>query len=477
MDDIEWVITGYMLAFSAFMPLTSWLRTRLGYRFLYIASLGVFTAGSVLCGIAPTLPTLVIARIIQALGGGAMTPTGMALIAEVFPPEERGKALGVWGAGIMVGPALGPTLGGYLTETLGWRSIFNINLPIGLLGLIATRHILRRDRPRGRPSGSFDLSGFLFLSTFLISALLGLSKGNQEGWTSAFVVICGLVSAVSLVFFIAVESLVEDGILDLGLLRNGPFTVALVVTGARSVALFGGTFLMPLFLQNQMGQSETDTGLLLLPGAVMVALTTTISGRLSERFGPRVPTLFGLALAATFMWLCRRLDATTSTWGVLFPTLLRGAGLGLLVTPVMTAAMNAVPTKMAGMASSMLSLTQQVAGSLGIALLASVLGHRATFHLAVTGQGLELARPAFAEAVLRLTERAAALGLSPDQAELLAQTTVAHGVGNAAGVLAFNDAFLVGAVVILLGMVPALFLSSRTRTDRESIVPGPEMLE
>ncbi|HEX7602671.1 MAG TPA: MFS transporter, partial [Polyangiaceae bacterium] len=128
-DDIEWVVTAYMLAFSTFMPLTAWMRDRIGYRVLYIASLGVFTVGSLLCGIAPTLPFLIVARVIQAIGGGAITPTGMALIAEVFPKEERGRALGVWGVGVMVGPALGPTLGGYLTETLGWRSIFNVNLP------------------------------------------------------------------------------------------------------------------------------------------------------------------------------------------------------------------------------------------------------------------------------------------------------------------------------------------------------------
>lgn len=460
-DDIEWVVTGYMLAFSTFMPLTAWLRDRIGYRTLYIASLVVFTAGSVLCGIAPNLPTLVFARVIQALGGGAITPTGMAMIAEVFPPEERGRALGIWGVGVIVGPAIGPTMGGYLTEIFGWRSIFNINLPIGALGLLAASRVLRADRPHAQAKRGFDLPGFLLLSVFLVSALLGLSKGNHEGWTSSLVLACGLVSIVSFVLFLAVESVVEERILDLGLFRNAQFSVAMVVTAARSVALYGGVFLLPVFLQDQMGRSEIDTGLLLLPGALVIGVMMPISGRIAERLGPRAPTLVGLALTAWFMWMYRRLDVNTSTWGVLYPTLIRGVGLGLLVTPVMTAAMNAVPTRKAGMASSMLSLTQQVAGSLGIAVLASVLGHRTIFHLAVVGQGLEATRPAFTEVTRAVADRALELGWSPDNALLVARSMVARQIASAAGVIAFNDAFLVGAAVVLAGAVPAFFLASK----------------
>ncbi len=290
-DDIEWVVTGYMLAFSTFMPLTAWLRDRLGYRVLYIASLVVFTVGSLLCGIAPNLPTLVFARVIQAVGGGAITPTGMAIIAEVFPPEERGRALGIWGVGVIVGPALGPTLGGYLTEMFGWRSIFNINLPIGAVGLLIASRVLRADKPHATASRDFDLPGFSLLTVFLVSTLLGLSNGNHEGWTSRYVLTCGLVSAVSFVLFLAVESIVAERILDLGLFRNAQFSVAMVVTAARSVALYGGIFLLPVFLQNQMGRSEIDTGLLLLPGAVVIGMVMPIAGRIAERLGPRTPTL------------------------------------------------------------------------------------------------------------------------------------------------------------------------------------------
>jgi DHA2 family multidrug resistance protein len=448
------------------------LRDRLGYRVLYLASLAVFTLGSLLCGLAPNLGVLVGARVIQAMGGGAITPTGMAMIAEVFPPERRGRALGVWGVGAMAGPALGPTLGGYLTDAFGWRSIFNVNLPIGVVGLWLAGRILREDMPQPGKRRGFDLPGFVLLSSFLVSTLLGLSKGNQEGWTSRYVLACGLVSAISLVMFLAVESVASERILDLGLFRSGQFTVAMVVTCARSVALYGGTFLLPLFLQNQMARSEIDTGLLMLPGALAIAAVMPVSGRIAERLGTRVPTLIGLAMTTWFLWTYRRLDVTTSTWSVLWPTLIRGVGLGLLVTPVMTVAINAVPTRKAGMASSMLSLIQQVSGSLGIAALAAVLVRRTTFHLAVVGQGLAAANPVLGQATRAVAERVLALGRAPADATAAARALALGHAAGAAQVLAFDDAFLVGAGIVLLGMAPALFLTKRAaaRAQPEGMV-------
>jgi MFS family permease len=246
----------------------------------------------------------------------------------------------------------------------------------------------------------------------------------------------------------------------------------MVVTSARSVALYGGIFLLPLFLQDLMGRSEIDTGLLLLPGALVMGLVMLVSGRIADWLGTRVCTILGLLFIAWFMWTYRRLDVTTSTWAVLYPTLVRGVGLGLLVTPVMTAAINAVPTPKAGMASSMLSLIQQISGSLGIAVLACVLGRRATFHLAVVGQGLDTARPALAGAT-----RALALGTPPAAAGLVARSLVARQIAGAASVLAFNDAFLIGAAIVGAGAIPALFLASKSKARARGAAPQVEVVE
>jgi DHA2 family multidrug resistance protein len=462
-DDIEWVITGYMLGFSTFMSLTVWLRGRIGHRALFILSLLVFTVGSVLCGVAWSLPALVGARVIQAFGGGAITPTGMAMLAEVFPPEERGRALGIWGVGVIVGPAIGPTLGGYLTEAFGWRAIFDVNLPFGVAGLLAAMKVLRRDRPGAAARQPFDLVGFLLLSVFLVSLLLGLSKGNTEGWTSRYVLTCALLAAFSLPAFLLVESVVKHGILDLGLLRNGQLSIALAVTAMRSVALYGGTFLLPVFLQTQQGLDEIRTGELLLPGALVIGAAMPFAGKLADRIGSRIPTVVGLVLVALFMFLYRDLDAVTSTWGVLWPTLVRGLGLGLLITPVMTTAINAVPTSRAGMASSMLNLTQQVAGSIGIALLASVLGHRTVHHRAVVGEALQAASPAWASTAGALGAHLRALGYGPTDVRLATAAAMARHAVETATVAAFDDAFLAGAVIVACGLIPALFLNSGSR--------------
>lgn len=205
LDDIEWVVTSYMLAFAALMPLTSWFRDRIGHKSLYIWSLIIFTTGSLLCGIAWNLPLLIIARIIQAIGGGAITPTGMAMITETFEPQERGKALGFWAMGAIMGPAFGPTIGGYLTKNFGWPSIFIINLPIGIIGIVMAINLLKADKPHAERSRPFDTAGFLFLALFLVSFLLGVSKGEAEGWTSEYIITCGILALIGLVGFLTVE--------------------------------------------------------------------------------------------------------------------------------------------------------------------------------------------------------------------------------------------------------------------------------
>ncbi|PIS31712.1 hypothetical protein COT42_00360 [Candidatus Saganbacteria bacterium CG08_land_8_20_14_0_20_45_16] len=217
--DIEWVVTAYMLTFAVLMPLTAWLRERIGHKILYSMSLILFTVGSLLCGMAWDIPSLIVARVIQALGGGAMTPTGMAMIAETFGPRERGKAMGFFGIAIVVGPAFGPTLGGFLTHAFGWRSVFLVNLPVGIFGLWMALKMLIPDRPQCKVHQSFDLWGFVFLTLFLVAFLLGISKGEQEGWASRYIMICAGLSVFGLVSFLVTESLVKDRIMDLGLFK------------------------------------------------------------------------------------------------------------------------------------------------------------------------------------------------------------------------------------------------------------------
>jgi DHA2 family multidrug resistance protein len=463
-NDIEWVITGYMLAFATLMPLTAWLREHIGYKRLFVASLFVFTLGSLLCALAWNLPSLVTARVLQAFGGGAITPTGMAMISEVFEPHERGKAIGYWGVGVIVGPAFGPTLGGYLTNLFGWRSIFTVNLPVGILGILLALALFREDKPSEHAQRHpFDLWGFLFLSTFLVSFLLGLSQGEEKGWNSPFIYTCWGLAFTGFSGFTLVETLTPHGILDVRLLKIPVFSACIMVQGARSVALFGSTFLIPLFLQQIMGFNEIDSGLILLPGSLVIALFMPVVGRLSDRIGPFWPSLVGLTGIAFFMWTFRTLDINTSLWHVIEPTLIRGVAIALLITPVMVTAINSVPKHMAGMASSMLSLTQQVAGSVGIGVLGAVLSHREVFHQGLAASAWSPLAPASQMAMGSVASQLHALGLCHADCMRGSAAVVAGYLFKLTSVSAFEDSFLMGAGIILLAMLPALFLPSKNR--------------
>jgi DHA2 family multidrug resistance protein len=461
-NDIEWVITGYMLAFATLMPLTAWLRERVGYKNLYIGSLCVFTLGSILCALSWNLPTLVASRVLQALGGGAITPAGLAMISDVFEPSERGKAIGYWGVGVIVGPAFGPTLGGYLTNTFGWRSIFTVNLPIGIIGVLLSLALLRQDKPADNAQKNpFDLWGFIFLSAFLISFLLALSKGEEDGWMSTFILSCWAVSFTGFVGFIVVEILTPNGIMDIRLFKAPVYSACMLVVAARSVALFGGVFLLPLFLQQVMGFDEIQSGLILLPGSLMIALFMPIAARISDRFGPLWPTMAGLIGITYFMYAYRTLDINTSVANVINPTYIRGIAIGLLVTPVMVTALNSVAKNKTSMASSMMNLIQQVAGSVGIGILGAVLNHRTVFHQGVAASNWNPLSPASRQAISNVAGRLHDLGLSHAASAQGAQAVAAGQILKMVTVSAFEDSFVVGGVIVVAAMLPALLLPAK----------------
>ncbi len=468
LDDIEWVITSYMLAFAALMPLTAWLRDRMGHKQLYIASLAVFTLGSVLCGIAWNLPVMIIARVIQAIGGGAITPTGMAMITETFEPHERGKALGFWGMGAVMGPAFGPTVGGFLTKQFGWPSIFLVNLPIGLIGIFFAIKILKKDVPHPSNHRPFDAAGFFFLAFFLVSFLLGMSKGGTEGWTSMYVVTCAIIAFFSFVGFLLVESLVPNRIMNLELLKNPVFAACFSLTAVRSIALYGGTFLLPVFLQNFKNLDEVESGLILLPGSLLMGLLMPFAGRLGDKASPRTLGLIGFALLGFFFFEYRHLSTETSNWGIIWPTIIRGVGIAMLIAPLTATAMNSVSKKDAGMASSMLNIIQQVGGSVGIAILSVILQTRTTYHLNVIGSEVSPSSTAFREALGQVATRAHELGYTHMESLQIASSTVGRYIAKAAAVLAFQDSFLVGAMITFFILLLCFLLPSKPVTHKSS---------
>ncbi len=459
--DIEWVVTAYMLAFAVLMPLTAWFRDRVGHKFLFTVSLLVFTVGSLLCGMAWNIPSLIAARVIQALGGGAMNPTGMAMIAEAFEAKERGKAMGMFGVAIILGPALGPTLGGFLTESFGWRSVFLVNLPIGIMGAIMAMEMLVSDKPGNESHRPFDAWGFIFLTLFLIAFLLGVSRGETEGWTSRYILTCAALSVIGFSGFILVETMVRDRIMDLTLFKYPVFSISILISIIRSVALFGGVFLIPLFLQQLKGLSAVQSGLLLMPGSLIMAVVMPIVGWLINRSSPRFLAMTGLTILAYSLFLYTDISIYMSDWQILYPTIIRGIGMCFLMAPIMTLALNAVPRQKAGMASSMLSITQQVGGAIGIAILSTVLDNRTKFHMSAAGPMMRIDLPQVMQAINGIQTRAHEIGLTHGSAILAARTALMKYIYVAQTNFGFQDAFFAAMFIVLLSLIPTIFLPNR----------------
>lgn len=367
--EVEWVVSAYMMGFAVVMPLTHWLSQRLGYFWLYFTALAVFTLGSLLCGLATTLPMLVAARIVQAAGGGMLTPVAMAILSSVFPLKERGRVLGMWGLGVIIGPALGPTLGGILTEIFGWPSIFLVNLPIGAVGLwLAKQHLAQIPRPEGELP--FDWPGFASLTGCLVTLLYAISLLEHSDGDRRVSLALFIASAACATVFVRSELRSPHPMIRLGVFRNPSFVACLLVSFARAAALFGGVFLLPFLLQDLLGYSETQTGLLMFPGAAAVAALMPFSGRWFDRHGARGISIAGLSVLAVSMAAFSFIDVGTSVWTILLVMTARGAGLGLLLTPVAAATVNSVQPKEVTLASSLGTLAQQIGGSVGVATLA-----------------------------------------------------------------------------------------------------------
>ncbi len=370
LSQVQWVLTAFMLAAAVVMPLTGWLGNRFGYGKLYLAALGLFTFGSLLCGLAWNIDSLITFRVLQALGGGMMQPAGMAMITQVFEPHERGRAIGIWGIGAMVAPTIGPTAGAYLTEYFEWRSIFTINIPVGLILIIIGAGVFSKQEHKFKPP-AFDWMGFSALGVFLVCLLLGLDRGQDHGWTSTLILTYFVMAAVAFVLFIVIETSTPHPVIPLSMFKIPDFTAGLVLAVARSTALFGAVFLLPVFLQRLMGLSTIQNGIIMIPGAISVAFFMPIAGRLTDSYGARWPAAIGVICASASLYFYSTLDVDSSRWAIIYPQIFRGAGIAFMLTPVATAALNAVHPRQAGIASGLLNVGQQAGGSFGIALLST----------------------------------------------------------------------------------------------------------
>ncbi|MGE5530695.1 MAG: DHA2 family efflux MFS transporter permease subunit, partial [Bacteroidota bacterium] len=384
LDQISWIATGYILANVITLPLTGWLSHLFGRRFYLAGSIALFTLASMFCGMSRSLPMLIFFRMLQGVGGAALMATAQATMMEIFPPAQLGMVQAIFGIGVMVGPALGPTLGGWLVDNFTWPWIFYINIPVGILATFLTL-LFMHDSKYERVHGTrVDFLGIFLLAVGLGALQTLLEKGTREGWFQSNLIIWLTLAAVSgIVSFIIWELRCPHPVLNLRVLRHRGFAAGVVFGTTIGFGLYGGMFILPVFLQGIRRYTAMQSGLLMIPGAIATALAMPVAGRLVSRMVPRNLTAIGMVGALISMFMLRTVDAQTGSAQILWPLILRGASLGLIFVPMTIATLAGLPGREMGEASALYNLARQLGGSAGIAYLSTFINHRLDGHYAV----------------------------------------------------------------------------------------------
>ncbi|HEX3457362.1 MAG TPA: DHA2 family efflux MFS transporter permease subunit [Candidatus Baltobacteraceae bacterium] len=376
-DEVAWVATGYILASVVIMPLNGWLTALLGRKRFYAISLALFTVASLLCGTARSIWVLVFYRIVQGIGGGALQPTAQAILFETFPPQRRGAAMAIFGMGAMVGPAIGPTLGGWIIDNANWPLIFYINVPIGIVAFVMTLAFIPNPRYISKPKGGIDWIGLGLLTAGLASLQFVLEQGERDDWfDSKTIVLLSVVAVVALVTFVLKALNDRHPIVDLSVFKFRSFSVGSFLGIIMGFGLFGTALILPLFFQTMLGFTAFDTGLALMPGAISTAISMLIIGRLLNRIDGRWSIVFGTLLFAWSTWLLGGLTTQAGYWDVFWPRLVQGFALGFLFVPLTTISLSDVPVPELANATGLFTLLRQLGGSLGIAILTTMLTHQ-----------------------------------------------------------------------------------------------------
>ncbi len=388
-DEVAWVATGYILASVVVMPLNGWLTALLGRKTFYAISLALFTVASLLCGTARSIWVLVFYRVIQGLGGGALQPTAQAIMFETFPPQRRGAAMAIFGMGAMVGPAIGPALGGWIVDNASWPLIFYINIPIGIAAFIMTLAFIPSPKYIAKPKGGIDWIGLGLLTAGLATLQFVLEQGERDEWfSSRAIVVCAAVSAFSLIVFVLKSLRDRYPIVDLKVFAFRSFSVGSFLGIIMGFGLYGTALILPLFFQSLLGFTAFDTGLALMPGAFATALSMLIIGRILNRIDGRWSIVFGTLLFAWSTWLLGGLTVQAGYWDVFWPRLIQGFALGFMFVPLTTISLLDVPIGELASATGIFTLLRQLGGSLGIAILTTMLTHQTAVAWNVLASGV-----------------------------------------------------------------------------------------
>ncbi len=469
LDKAEWVITAYMLAMAVMLPTSGWMADRFGYKRMYFWGLFLFTVGSLLCGLSTDENTLIISRVIQGLGAGTLQPLGMAIITREFPPSQRGIALGFWSISAAASVSFGPLIGGFLVDNFNWQLMFGVNVPIGIVALMAT--IIIQREYINKKNRKFDLVGFLSVVTFLPLTLYALSQGNaatnSAGWSAPYILICFGIAAIALAVFITAELTVKEPLIDLRLLKDHNFGLANLIMLIFSIGMFGSTFLMPMYLQNSLGYTAVQAGSVFLPVGIIQGFMAPLSGRLADKFNPKIPIILGILLLGFSFMLNTKLSYLTEHHAIMLSLYIRGLAMGMLFTPLSTVSLLQIPREKMAQASGLANTIRQLGGSLGIAILATLLSTRVAYHSQMYGQAIQATSPMYRTTVIQLQHNIEhQAGSAPSMAQKQGQAVLMSNLNKQAFIEGIDDDFMFAAIASLVGGIPIIFLRTKKKQKK-----------
>ncbi len=387
-DEAVWVLTSYMVSNAIVLPMSGWLSTLFGRRRFYLVCVALFSVSSLLCGLAPNLGLLILFRTLQGIGGGGLQPSSQAILTDSFPPAQRGMAFAVYGITTVLAPAIGPTIGGFITDNFSWRWIFLINVPVGLLSMYFTSRLVydppsfvRQSKEMRQKGFKIDGIGFMLLALGFGGLQIVLDKGQEDDWfSSPFIVAMSVVAVVALVLLPLWELRQKVPLMDLRLLLERNFLFSNILMFLLGFILFGSTVLLPMFVQSLMGYSATQAGMLLSPGGLTVLCAMPLIGLMMNRVDLRYMITFGLACNALSLFLFSMVDVQADYWTLAILRVIQGLGLGFLFVPINTAAFSRIPPGKSSHASAIINLSRNLGGSVGISLVQTVLTQRTQTH-------------------------------------------------------------------------------------------------
>jgi DHA2 family multidrug resistance protein len=463
-DEATWALTSYLVANAIVLPMTGWLANFFGRKRLLLTSVAAFTAASFLCGLAPNLPLLIIFRVIQGAAGGGLQPLSQAILLEVFPPQDRGKAMAFWALGIVVAPMIGPVLGGWLTDSYSWRWIFYINIPVGIVATIMISTFVFDPPYIKRRAGSIDYIGMGFLVLGIGALQILLDKGQEEDWFgSQFIIILAILAAVGIVSFIVRELKTEHPVVDLRVFRYGNYAAGVFLMTVLGFVLYGSTVLVPLLLQTVLGYPAVEAGKAMLPRGLGSFLAMPLVGLMMGKIESRKLLITGILVSCFSFYKLSHLSLDVGYWNFFWPLIIQGAAMGFLFVPLTTITNDPVPKEEIGNAASLFNLMRNLGASIGIATVTTIVARHQQTHTSPLGEHVTGSSFAAQNMLQGMRATLMARGVDAATASQQAYAMLFGTIQRQAAIMSFNDAFFLLMVLFLL-MIPLVFVMRKPKS-------------